>query len=354
MKLTFFSGGLSGGGTERVICNLANFLADQKHQCTVLTMSEEKAGYELNEKIKVFSLIKNSERKNTIYDNLLRVIRLRRYLRDTECDTYIGFLPRTIVMLLALRSNTTARMVVSERADPSHYHKLTQLLLKLLAKRADQWVFQTDDAKAWYGDKVISSVVIPNAINPVFIRPAYEGERRNVIVGAGRLNTQKNFALLINAFGDIAEEFPDYSLTIYGEGRKRAELEKLARERGVAERVFLPGYVSSLGDEIQDASLFVLSSDYEGMPNALIEAMALGLPCISTDCPIGGPKYLIEDNLNGSLTAVNDRQMLKEEMRKLLSDKSKAERMGQEATKIKDKLDPKVIYSRWEKEITIQ
>ena len=347
MKLTFFTGGLSGGGAERVICNLANFLIVRNHECTILTMLEEEASYDLDKRIKVVSLIKKSERKNVVYDNILRIIRLKKYLKTSDSEAYIGFLPRTIIMLLALRKNTKARVVVSERADPTQYLKITQFLLKKLAKRADQWVFQTADAMAWYKGYIKNGIIIPNAINPAFIKAPYEGERRKVIVGAGRLIKQKNFALLIDAFADIADEFPDYTLTIYGEGNKRSELEQLAKEHDIGDRVSLPGYVMSLGDEIEDASLFVLSSDFEGMPNALMEAMALGLPCISTDCPVGGPRYLIRDGKNGVVVPVNDRFSLAEAIRNMLSNKEKSVTMGREAAKISDELHPDKIYTMW-------
>lgn len=347
MKLTFFTGGLSGGGAERVICNLANFLIAHNHECTILTMAEEEASYSLDKRVKVVSLIKKSERKNVVYDNILRIVRLKKYLKASESETYIGFLPRTIIMLLALRKNTKARVVVSERADPTRYLKITQFLLKNLAKRADQWVFQTEDAMVWYKGYIKNGIIIPNAINPAFIKASYEGERRKVIVGAGRLSEQKNFALLINSFADVAGTFPDYSLIIYGEGNKRNELEQLAKERGVGDRVSLPGYVMSLGDEIEDASLFVLSSDFEGMPNALMEAMALGLPCISTDCPVGGPRYLIRDGKNGVLVPVNDRFSLAEAIKNMLRDNEKSVTLGREAAKISDELHPNKIYTMW-------
>lgn len=211
------------------------------------------------------------------------------------------------------------------------------------------WVFQTEDAKAWYGNHVRHGVVIPNAINEAFIKPPYEGERRKVIATAGRLSAQKNFGLLINAFADIAEDFPDYSLEIYGEGEKRSELEALAEKRGVAHRVKMPGYTTSLGEKIQDVTLFVLSSDYEGMPNALMEAMALGLPCISTDCPVGGPRCLIKCGLNGVLVPINDARALSSEITKVLQNSSYRDNLGHEASKVRIDFNPIIIYDKWRK-----
>lgn len=348
MKITFFIGGLSGGGAERVVCNLANFMSDKGNDCTILTMAEDKNSYGLKDTVKTQSLIKNDERQNLLIDNVKRILRLHRFIRTQGCDAYVVCLPITIILFLLFRKATGAKVIVSERADPSRYSWWIQSLLKKLAKRADVWVFQTDDARQWYGDRVKKAIVIPNAINEDFIRPVYQGERRKVIVGAGRLSAQKNFALLINAFADISDAFPDYHLEIYGEGDERSAMERLAKERGVADRVTMPGYVSCLGEKIQDASLFILSSDFEGMPNALMEAMALGLPCISTDCPVGGPKFLISHGENGLLVPTGDRNRLAKAMRSLLSYPLFARKIGDRASEVRDTLNPDRIYGMWD------
>lgn len=243
--------------------------------------------------------------------------------------------------------------VFAERVDPAVYPANIAKLLKKYARKADGFVFQTEDARAWYGDSVkdIKTAVIPNAINPVFIRPKYAGEKRKVIAGAGRLNDQKNFSLLIGAFAQIAPEFPDYNLVIYGEGEKRRELEKLVEELGLRERVSLPGNIQNIADEMEQNSLFVLSSDYEGMPNALMEAMALGLPCISTDCPCGGPRFLIQNGENGILVPVGNEEKMTEAMRRVLEDKMLKEKLAKNAVQIQERLTSDKIYGEWEKMI---
>ncbi|NTQ65431.1 glycosyltransferase family 4 protein [Enterococcus faecium] len=347
MKITFFIGGLSGGGAERVICNLANYLSEKDNECVILTMSEEESTYELLENIKVKSLLANRERKNFILDNVKRLVRLKKYMKNTNVDIYIVFLPITIIMMLLLKKSSNARIIASERGNPKRYSWVVQRMLKVLAKRADKWVFQTTDAMDWYKNVISEFEIIPNAINKEFVCSRYEGERRKVIIGAGRLSEQKNFSLLIQAFSDVADYIPDYSLEIYGEGNKRKELEQLVKKCGIEKKVKMPGYVKSLGETIKDASLFVLSSNYEGMPNSLMEAMALGIPCISTDCPVGGPRYLIKDNVNGCLVPVGDKERLANAILSLLSDKEKSSQMGRLASKIVDDLSPEKIYSRW-------
>lgn len=347
MNVTFFIGGLSGGGAERVVCNLAKYLSDKGDICTVLTMSEDKDVYGLKETIKTQSLLLDSERRNPVLDNLKRIRRLHTYIRRNNCDSYVVFLPITTILFLIFRNFTKARVIVSERSDPNRYSKWKQILLKKLAKRADVWVFQTEDSKAWYGNTVKDAIVIPNAINKAFLVRSLSEEKQKVIVGVGRLSAEKNFSMLVEAFSDIADEFPDYRLDIYGEGEQRNLLEQLTKELNISDRVKFPGYLSSLEEKIQSASLFVLSSNFEGMPNALLEAMALGLPCISTDCPVGGPRSLICNGENGILVPVGDKQSLSNTMRNILQNPEFATKLGRNAKEVRERFHPDIIYPRW-------
>ena len=211
-------------------------------------------------------------------------------------------------------------------------------------------MFQTDEVAEWYEPhlKGVASKVIPNAINPVFLRPAYEGEREKTVVAAGRLTKQKNFELLIRSFAQIAPKFPEYRLVIYGKGGLLESLKALAVELGVGERVEFPGYVDNMAETLERASMFVLSSDYEGMPNALMEAMASGLPVVSTDCGGGGARFLVRDGENGLLVPKGDENALAEAMEKVLSDQALAKTLGDNARQLQEMLAPERIYGEWE------
>lgn len=349
MHITFFIGGLSGGGAERVTCNLANYLVNRGHKVEILTMADDKPSYTLSRSVYRKTLLKDNERKNFIYNSLLRLYRFYAYLRKTESDAIVVMLPITTIMLLRMKCFTKAKIIAAERNIPTIYSGKVQGQLKRLASKADGWVFQTESQKEWYADAHIKEdVVIPNAINPDFIKPAYNGKRRKVIVTSGRLTSQKNHALLIQAFAKIKPLFPDYRIVIYGEGEKRKELEDIARSLRIGDAVEMPGYSTNIAESIYDASLFVLSSDFEGMPNALMEAMALGLPCISTDCDGGGARFLIQNGTNGLLIPKGDINVLSEAMNRMLSDRAFAEQCGHEAHKICKLLAPKKIYGRWE------
>ena len=349
MKIVVFVGGLSGGGAERVCCNLANALSVYKNAVTFLTVSDDEPTYPINAGIGRYVLLKQSERRNVLGDMLMRLFRLWRFLCRTNNDCYVVMMPRTTILLLLFKKWTTAKIIASERADPATYPSLLQWWLKRLAHRADGWVFQTEEQRSWYGNAIGSaaSIVIPNAVNSDFLSVHYCGERRKEIVSSGRLTSQKNHALLIKAFARIAAQHPDYRLVIYGEGPLRAELERLIEALQLSGRVLLPGYTINIKECVEQASMFVLSSDFEGMPNALIEAMALGVPCIATDCQGGGAKFLIDDGVNGVLVLRGDEGALVDAMQHLLEDEVHAEKLGQQARKLCETLSPQAIYGEW-------
>ena len=213
---------------------------------------------------------------------------------------------------------------------------------------ADKIVFQTAGAQRFYSKRVQEkSTVILNPVNTNgFPRHDFSCEKSE-IVSVGRLEAQKNRKLLIDAFELIASDFTEYQLTIYGEGSLRKELEDYVKAKGLQERVFLPGNQNNIQEHIKDASLFVLSSDYEGIPNALIEAMAIGLPCVSTDCSPGGARELIEEGISGLITPCSDVRKLSDAMRMMLSNKTYAKACGIEALRIREKTDVKKISEDW-------
>ncbi|MBU5594396.1 glycosyltransferase family 4 protein [Amphibacillus sp. MSJ-3] len=351
MNITIFIGGLSGGGAERVVCNLGNFLS-KRHKVTILTMSNDKPVSELHKSINRVPLIRSSEKYSYITRNIIRLIKFQQYIRKSDTDVYLVMLPATINLMLLHRKLIKVPIIVSERADPETRYetsKVRKWIMKKLYSKADGFVFQTQDSKEYYFKNLgKSGIVIPNAINKEFIGYYHIGERKKNIVSVGRLTEQKNFSMLIRAFNKIVKKHPDYNLIIYGEGPMRNELQKLIEELDLSEKVFLLGYVEDLKSNIVDASLFVLSSNYEGMPNALMEAMALGIPCISTDCPVGGPRFLINNGENGILIPTNNIDKLEQSIDTILSNQKLANEIGKKGTNIANELNFEKIYSRWE------
>ncbi len=348
MNITFFIGGLSGGGAERVTCNLANFLSSHGDIVSIVTMSDDDCSYHLDGNIKRIVLINKDERKNFIYNAVLRFYRFSKYLLLSSTDVYVVMLPITIILLLQMKWLTGAKIIAAERSNPDLYSRNEKKSLRRLAKKADGWVFQTNFQKNWYGANISNGVIIPNAINTDFIKPIYDGARNKRIVTVGSLSVPKNHELLINAFSIVKRKYPDYELMIYGKGPKLEKLQHLAKQLGVDTSVYFPGYCKTVGEEIKYAAVFVLSSDFEGMPNALMEAMAIGLPCVSTDCDGGGARELIKNNENGILVPKGDTKALADAIIKLIDDKDFAMTLGKHAHDICQTNSPSKIYGEWE------
>ena len=354
MKVTLVVGSLSQGGAERVVANLSNYLSDSGLSVEVLMTSNE-VEYPISSKVKLSCFTKKW--MNFLPKMLQKIIKglsLFFYIKCNKTDVYISFSMILSRLMLKYKGALGVPIVVAERADPSKYwekdaHK-AEIAWKIISK-ADGFIFQIDSARSFYksrGVDVSNSVIIPNAINPDFIKQRYVGERKKNIVSIGRLSDQKNFALLITAFAKVVEKYPDYKLCIYGEGENRGTLTELVKKFHLQEKVLLPGFVNNIVEEIKDSALFVLPSNFEGMPNALMEAMALGIPCVSTDCDGGGAKFLIQNGVNGLLVPTRDVNEMIKSMEKILSNTKYADLLGEEACKISQTLAPAKIYGMWE------
>ena len=255
---------------------------------------------------------------------------------------------------MSLRNKIKIPIIISVRNDPKveYSSKLYYILMRILYREADGFIFQTNDAKSYFSKDIQEKgIIIPNPINENFLNIDNEPriKKENTIINVGRLAEQKNQKMLINAFKKLDEKYKDYRLKIFGEGNLRETLNNQINELGLNNRVLLEGETNHIKEELKKAKLFVLTSNYEGMPNALMEAMAVGLPVISTDCPCGGPKYLIQNNENGILIKTEDENELVDKMTTLLEQEDLAKKLGENAKNIVTKLNPKKIYSDWEK-----
>ena len=214
------------------------------------------------------------------------------------------------------------------------------------------FVFQTKEAQGFFNKKIQKrSIIIPNPINPDFYIKFNNKEREKKIVSVGRLTKQKNFPMLFNAFKNIENKFPDYLLEIYGDGELKEDLIKLIKELKLEKKVFLIGNVSNIKEKIENASLFIITSDYEGLSNALMESLALGLPSISTDSDGGGARELIKNNYNGILIDKNDIVTLSKKIEFILSNKDFSKKLSKNAIESMKKYDPKIINKNWEEYI---
>ena len=343
-RYMFFVGTLGNGGAERVISILSSRMAEQGMDVEVLTYYERPLFYKVSPKVKITAVEKCTGKSN----KLANLLWIRKYFKQ-NAKVIISFLAPFNMMAIAAKLGTGIPMIVADRNDPTKVptNKVVRKLRDFLYMFAEGVVLQTEKNKAYFNNIVQKKAAV--IYNPVDMKEyagiALQTEKEKTIVSAGRLMKQKNQKMMLNAFADVVKLYPEYKLIIYGEGPCREELEQQIQRLKVSENVLLPGNTTELYDKIKNAEIFVLSSDYEGMPNALIEAMCLGLPVISTK--VSGATDLIRHGENGLLVELDDRTGFKEAMIELLEDKEKTNKIAQNATELNGKLEVSKIMDQW-------
>ena len=352
MHIACMISSLIKGGSERVMCNLADYFVQQGNKVTLVTQYRREDEYPLNPKVKrILSQITEAEMgRNRISNFIRRFQKLRNIWKTEKPDAILVFIGKNNFMALLTAWGLHIPVVVSVRADPNQEYpnRWMRFMARHLFKKAAGVILQTRECMEFFPRAVKrKSVILHNPVNEVFFENPYEGEREHTIVTVGRIDENKNQALLLRAFALIAADYPDYQIILYGKGDQEENLKQLADNLGIADRVIFAGNVSDVADKIKKAGVFVLTSNTEGMPNALIEAMVLGLPVIATDCPCGGPRDLIEDGVNGILTPVGDVDKMKENLQHILNDLQNALHMGQTARESTAIYREKIVYCEW-------
>lgn len=353
-KIAFYCSSLTKGGAERVFVNLAEYFNEKGYKVYIVTQYRHEDEYVISDAItRILSDLTPEETGTGRIGNFVgRFKKLRHIFKDIRPDIVFACNGKNNLMAMATNTFLKNKVVISVVADPKMEYptKFMRFLSKTYFALADGIVLQTNEAKAFFPKRIQKmSVILPNSLNPKFLKPRYEGERAKEIVAVGRLDDNKNHAMLIRAFANLADRFSEYTVTIYGEGESRLKLEELIKALRLEGRVFLPGRVTDIEDKIYQSSLFVMTSDTEGMPNALIEAMALGLPVISTDCPCGGPGELIRHGENGYLIPVRDDKALEIQLEHCLTHLSEMEEVSKRAADIQIKMNPDSVNEAWEK-----
>lgn len=345
MKILFYINAIHDGGAERVMVNLAKYFSDTGYETILVTSFRDTWEYKIEGNVKRLTLEENEVKQGKIKRNFSRIIKLRDILKKEKPDVAISFMAEPNFRLLVASLGLNVKTIVSVRNDPNKEYagKIGKFVGKCLLPLADGCVFQTKEAQEWFPERLQrKSTIIFNAVKEEF----FHIERKPVageIITCGRLEAQKNHKLLIDAFAEAIEEHPYARLKIYGEGSLRDVLQEQIDKLGLHDKAFLMGATNDVAKALQTADLFVLSSDYEGMPNALMEAMAAGVPCISTDCPCGGPRELFINELRKKMFACGDVEQLK----KLIILSLTGLNQGNAERGIASKFAPVLIYTTW-------
>lgn len=319
MHIAVVTASIASGGAERVISELVNQWCEYDDvKCTLILLHVQPLFYNISSKVEIIEIGK----KNSVFyiDKLLKYKKVREIIKSINADVVLSMPEEIGIYVIGALLGTGVPVIVSERNNPRvmPYKKITRLLRYLLYPYVDGLIFQSPGAMNFFSNEIKSkSVILPNPLNIDKMPVPYLKEKEKVVVSVGRLEKQKNFQLLIEAYDLFWKNHNEYSLIIYGEGSLRNDLEELAKNKDSGKSIFLPGRDENVLEKIKNASMFILSSDYEGVPNALIEAMAMGLNCISTDCEPGGAAMLIDNGKNGLLVPTGNKIAMAEAMQKM-------------------------------------
>lgn len=350
MRVLFYINTLERGGAERVISNLANQFSQNNHESILLSSYYRDKEYKLDEKVKRFYLEDYiGKPKSRLYKNLKMIYYIRRVIKNENPDVVVSFTKEPSVRAVMASFSLNTKTIISIRNDPvvNYSGFINSIIAKYIYPKADGCVFQTLDSQSYFKKKLQNkSKIIPNQVANVFFETVREDT--DYIVSIGNLYSDKNHLLLINAFENILKEFPNEKLYIYGKGDLEQELTDKIKEKRLEESIFLMGSTNDVPDVLSKAKIFALTSNHEGMPNALLEALAVGVPSIATDCPCGGPKSVIEPGENGFLIPVNNQTELENKMKMLLEDDNLSTYISENAKKSANEFRPDVVFKDWE------
>ncbi|MBR5781949.1 MAG: glycosyltransferase [Bacteroidales bacterium] len=356
MKLLFLNTNIGYGGASKILVWVANQCALEGHNVTLLTYRDNCVYQEIGPGVK--HIHKHWEDGSQRFSILNTTRLLHQYINKQGFDAGIAFLSPSIFRMAIAAKGTKMRILFSQRGDPyfesdklSLKTKMVNILNKWAFNQADYYVFQTIKAKEYYNNAIQQrSIVIPNPIRPMLRTQSRKEGVRKSFVAIGRLDLkQKRQDLLINAFNIISPLYPDFKLEIYGDGEDEGMIMEMAAPNP---NIIIMGKTSDVSSAIQNAWATVLSSDFEGIPNILLESMSLGVPTISTDCSPGGASMLIRNKVNGLLVPRDDKYALANAMEYLIKYPEKAESMGRHAMEVNELYAEKVISGQWKTILT--
>lgn len=354
MNIVFITNSIGFGGAEKMLTFIANSLSERGHLCIIVNLGAvpeyiNAHRQAIDTSVKLYNIKDEYKEKNRKKDIKKIIWIAKKY----EVDAVIGFtcFPNIYASIVGKLLNIPS--IISERGDPNRTigNSIKDKVATFIINQSDGGVFQTDGAKKFYGNGLQKrGVVIPN---PIFIKDyipqiPYD-QREKTVVSVGRLdNEQKRIDIMIKSFSIFAKIHPEYILKLYGRGMQEREVEQWCVDLGIQDKVKFMGLTTQPMRDIACDGIFLITSDYEGISNSLLEAMAVGLPCVSTDHTPGGARLLIKDHENGLLAPIADVEALARAMCEFAENPELAERCGKNARDVINRFEPKRIIDLWE------
>jgi GalNAc-alpha-(1->4)-GalNAc-alpha-(1->3)-diNAcBac-PP-undecaprenol alpha-1,4-N-acetyl-D-galactosaminyltransferase len=358
MRVLFLTSSLEAGGAERVAATLCNAWAGSGHSVGIVpTYSGGGVPfYTLDPDVRIQYLSDLvGVRKKSAFTYFKRLAALRTLVAETKADVVVSFLPNVNVAAILATALLAVPVVISERRDPSSQpaSRLWELACRLLYRFADAVVAQTECVRGNIGTiypGLRRVVCIPNPLPAELLerQPHVDPGPRRILLSLGRLAPEKQIDHVVRCFARLALECPYWELHIYGDGPARADLEELAIRLGASARVFFKGRTSDPWGAMEIADAFVMTSRFEGFPNALLEAMGMGLPCVTYDCP-SGPCDISRGGEDALLVPLNDEQQLYAQLRQLLTSTELRQRLGRKArNSVVERYQLNVVLKQWD------
>lgn len=348
-KILFAIPTLAGGGAERVVSVLSDALIELGYDVAILLEKRVDNEYSINSKVKIYLFDETYSRNKG--NKISRIIKrnkiYRRVLKEYKPNYVIPFLVGMVREIYFIAKRMNINVVGTLRNNPKECSYIYRKIQDYVLENCTTVYLQTEEQRKFITKKANQKAFcVPNPVNnEVLIADRVIGNKKKItkFITCGRLNKQKNHIMMIEAFLKFHKDYPEATLEIYGEGQEYDMILKKIEEESADKYIFLMGKTNNIVKTLCEADAFIFSSDYEGMPNALMEAMAIGLPCISTDCPTG-PKELIGNNERGILTPVGDSTEFYYAMTKLVEDYQYAMELGEKSKKyIIENYAPKTI-----------
>lgn len=350
-KIIFVTISMRGGGTERVISILANCMVEMGHDVTIMMIADPTVEYELDSRVGLKCV--SGSTGGSALGRIKRIWNMRSEFAADKNTKIISMGTVSNLFTLVASLGLKNPVVISERNDPNRLNhrpikKYEVCLRNLLYRKADKLVLQTPDTVEIFPDVIKKkSIVIANPIPDGMPTPLKVEERDKTIIAAGRFIPSKNYKMLIDVFTQFSKQFPEYVLKIFGKGDGEADIRKQIQELQMQEKILLCGFSDKLYEELGKGGIYISTSDSEGLSNSLLEALAMGIPTIATDCPVGGTRMCIKDGINGFMIPVRDESALLKRMEQLASDLELRKLFSKNAIQIREEYSEARITKQW-------